>query len=126
MCSVVQGTMLGAGLGHQSWCHPSVAVTGNVTVAKSCWAEQTCRNFAAVVVVAGNVPGLDQMETLAVERAHEACCTVLGLVVAQGMWRKTFYLENAEAGMGWRRTDMACLAFAFLHLIWVYRMIRQN
>jgi len=108
VCSVVRGTMLGAGLGLQSWCHPSVAVTDSVTVAKSCWAEQTCRNFAAVAVVAGNVPDLDQMETSAVERVHEVCCTVLGLVVALEMWRRTFYLENAEAGMGWWRTDMAC------------------
>ena len=110
MCFVVRDRMLGAGLGLQSWCHPSVAVTGSVTLAKSCWAEQTCRNFAVVVVVVGSVPGLDQMETLAVERVHEACCTVLGLVVAVvlGMWRKTYDLENAEAGMGWWRTDMAC------------------
>lgn len=100
--------MLCAGLGLQSWCHPSVAVTGSVAVAKSCWVEQTCRSFAAVAVVAGNVPDLAQMETLAVERVHEACCTALHLVVALGMWRKTFYLENAEVGMGWWRTDMAC------------------
>ena len=83
-------------------------MTGSVAVAVWCWVEQTCKNFAAVAVVAGNAPDLDQMETWAVERVHEACCTALHLAVAMGMWQKTFYLENEEAGMDWWRTDKAC------------------
>ena len=79
-----------------------------MTVAVSCWVEQTCKNFAAVAVVAGNVPDLGQTETWVVERLHEAYCTALHLAAALGMWKNTFYLENAVVGMGWWRTDMAC------------------
>lgn len=94
--------MPGAGLGLQSWCHSLVAVTGSVAEAVWCWVEQTCRNFAAVAVAAaaGNVPDQDQMETWAVERVHEACCTALHLVVAPVMWKMIFYLENVVVGMG--------------------------
>lgn len=51
-------------------------------------AEQTCKNYAAVVVVAAveTVPDSSQRETLAVEKLHEVCCITQHLAVVLVMW----------------------------------------
>lgn len=52
-------------------------------------AEQTCKNYAAVVVVVAaveTVPDSSQRETLAVEKLHEVCCITQHLAVVLVMW----------------------------------------
>lgn len=77
--------MLSAGLTLQTWHQPFAAGTGIVIGVVCCHAEETCKNYGAVAA-AGTVPGLSQMETVAVEKIHEPCCTTLHLAVVLVMW----------------------------------------
>ena len=75
--------MLSAGLTLQTWHQPFAAGTGIVIGVATCHAEETYKNYGAVAAAAaaGTVPGLSQMETVAVEKIHEPCCTILHLAV---------------------------------------------
>ena len=65
-------------------------------------AEQTCKNYAAVVVVVAaveTVPDSSQRETLAVEKLHEVCCITQHLAVVLVMWLITL-LGNVVVDKG--------------------------
>lgn len=85
MYSAVQDMMPCAELTLQFWVQPFAGETGIATGAVLCQAEQTCKNYAVVVVVAETVPGLNQRVTLVVEKILEACCITLYLAVALAM-----------------------------------------
>ena len=72
-------------------------------------AEQTCKNYAAVVVVAAveTVPDSSQRETLAVEKLHEVCCITQHLAVVLVMWLISL-LGKVVVDKGWLGIDTAC------------------
>lgn len=73
-------------------------------------AEQTCKNYAAVVVVVAaveTVPDSSQRETLAVEKLHEVCCITQRLAVVLVMWLISL-LGNVVVDKGWLGIDTAC------------------
>lgn len=104
-CSAVQDMKLCVELILQLF----VAGTGIVTGMGLYWAEQTCKNYAAVVVVAAveTVPDSSQRETLAVEKLHEVCCITQHLAVVLAMWL-IFLLGNVVVDKGWLGIDKAC------------------
>ena len=71
-------------------------------------AEQTCKNYAAVVVVAAveTVPDSCQRETLAVEKLHEVCCITQHLAVVLVMWLISL-LGKVVVDKGWLGIDTA-------------------
>ena len=73
-------------------------------------AEQTCKNYAAVVVVVAaveTVPDSSQRETLAVEKLHEVCCITQHLAVVLVMWLISL-LGNVVFDKDWLGIDTAC------------------
>ena len=73
-------------------------------------AEQTCKNYAAVVVVVAaveTVPDSSRRETLAVEKLHEVCCITQHLAVVLVMWLISL-LGNVVVDKGWLGIDTAC------------------